>query len=187
MKKVLIVIDDTKTSKAVLSTFQNSVWHSESVILLYVERLMSRSLMIDMLGEAELSTLKESLHGTEYMNKLSQKAGKILSYYRNEVGNFGAFGITTLARVGNPVEEILKVADEEHVDMILLGLHRLTGINRLFFGSIAEDLQKKAAVPVLLAKRPNVCEEKYSWYDAYAAVTVTTLIVLGLFLLGVIL
>jgi nucleotide-binding universal stress UspA family protein len=187
MKRVLIVVDDTKTSKSVLSTFQNSVWNPEGVVLLHVERLQGRSVMIDMLGEAELSTLKESLKGTDYKEMLDMKAEKILSYYRRELENKGSFGVTTVIRAGHPAEEILKVADEENIDMILLGSHGLTGLNRLFIGSIAEDVEKRAKVPVIVAKKPNMCEERYSWRDAYAAVTVTTLIVFGLFLLGVIL
>jgi len=59
MKKVLIAVDDTKASKAVLTTFHNSVQHSEVVILMHVERLQGRSLMIDMLGEAEIATLRD--------------------------------------------------------------------------------------------------------------------------------
>ena len=187
MKRVLIVVDDTKTSKSVLSTFQNSVWNPEGVVLLHVERLQGRSVMIDMLGEAELSTLKESLKGTDYKEMLDIKAEKILSYYKRELENQGSFSVTTLIRAGHPAEEVLKVADEENIDMILLGSHGLTGLNRLFIGSIAEDVEKKAKVPVIVAKKPNMCEERYSWRDAYAAVTVTTLIVFGLFLLGVIL
>jgi nucleotide-binding universal stress UspA family protein len=187
MKRVLIVVDDTKTSKSVLSTFQNSVWNPESVVLLHVERLQGRSVMIDMLGEAELSTLKESLNGTDYKEMLDIKAEKILSYYKRALENKGVLSVKTLIRAGHSVEEILKVADEENVDMILLGSHGLKGLNRLFIGSIAEDVEKRAKVPVLVAKRPNMCEEKYSWRDAYAAVTVTTLIVLGLFIFGVIL
>jgi len=187
MKRVLIVVDDTKTSKSVLSTFHNSVWNPESVVLLHVERLQGRSVMIDMLGEAELSTLKESLKGTDYKEMLDIKAEKILSYYKRELENRGSFSVKTIIRAGHPAEEILKVADEENVDIILLGSHGLTGLNRLFIGSTAEDVEKRAKVPVLVAKRPNICEERYSWKDAFAAVTVTTLIVLGLFLLGVIL
>jgi len=34
--------------------------------------------MVDMLGDAELSTLKESLNGTEYKDSLDEKADKIL-------------------------------------------------------------------------------------------------------------
>ncbi len=187
MNRILIAVDETKKSKAVISTFQNLVKTPKEVLLLHVERLEGRSLMIDMLGEAELSTLKESLKGTDYKEALDKKAEKILTYYKKELENGGSVSITKVIRAGHPAEEILKVADEEKVDMILLGNNGQKGLNRLFTGSVAKDVQKSAKVPVLVAQRPLVCEEPYSWKDAYAAVTVTTVIVLCMFLLGIML
>jgi hypothetical protein len=63
----------------------------------------------------------------------------------------------------------------------------MKGWKRLLSGSVAKDVQKSAKVPVLLASRPRMCEEPYSWKDAYAAITVTTVIVFAMFFIGVIL
>jgi len=87
MKKVLIAVDGTKDSKSVLSAFRNLEQRPEDVVLLYVERLEGNSLMIDMLGEAEMSTLKDSLKGTEDKEALDRKAEKILNYYLNLARN----------------------------------------------------------------------------------------------------
>ena len=140
-----------------------------------------------MLSESELSTLKESLKGTEYKEELDRKAEKILTYYKKELETDGSFSITTMIRAGKPADEILKVADEEKVEIILLGSTGLKGLSRLFTGSIASEVEKRSNVPVLVAKKPVLCEEPYSWKDAYAAITVTTLIVLSLFLFGALL
>ncbi len=187
MNKILIAVDDTKSSKAVVTTYINSTWQPDSIILLNVERLEGRSAMIDMLGEAELSTLKESIIETEYKEALDRKAEKILTYYKNEFESEGSCTITPMIRAGRPAEEILKVADEENVDLILLGNDKLKGFNGLLSGSVAANVQKNANVPVVVAKRPVMCEEPYSWKDAYEAVTITTLIVICLFLFGVML
>ena len=187
MKKVLIAVDGTKASKAVLATFYNSVQLPQEVILLHVQRLEGRSLMIDMLGEAELSTLKESLKDTEHKAALDSKAQKILTYYRKELEDGGFLNVRTVMRDGHPADEILKVAEQEGVELILLGYSGRNGLNRLIAGSVAKEVEKKAAVPVLVAKRVTMCEEPYSWKDAYTAVTVTTAIMLGMFLLGIIL
>lgn len=187
MNKVLIAVDGTKASKAVLYTFYNLVRKPDSVVLLHVERLGGRSLMIDMLGEAEMSTLKESMTGTEYKDELDEKANRILNFYKNELEDSGKLNITTVVRAGHPAEEILKVAAEEGAELILLGHNGRKGLNRLISGSVADEVQKNATVPVLIAKRPMMCEEPYSWRDAVTAITVTSAIVLGLFLLGTLL
>ncbi len=187
MKKVLIAVDGTKASKAVLATFYNSVQLPQEVILLHVQKLEGRSLMIDMLGEAEMSTLRESLKGTEHKAALDGKTDKILTFYRKELEDGGFRNVRTVMREGHPAEEILKVAEQEEVELIILGYSGRNGLNRLIAGSVAKEVGKKAKVPVLTAKRVNMCEEPYSWKDAYTAVTVTTAIMLGMFLLGIIL
>lgn len=187
MNRVLIAVDDIRNSKAVLSTFQNLVGPHKEVLLLNVERLEGSSLMIDMLSEAELSTLKESLKGTEHKEALDKKAEMILAFYKRELETIGSFSITTVIRAGRPTEEILKVANEENVDLILLGYSGLRGWKRLLTGSVAMDVQKSVKIPVVVASRPRICEEPYSWKDAYAAITVTTVIVFAMFFIGVIL
>jgi nucleotide-binding universal stress UspA family protein len=185
MKKVLIAVDGTKASKAVLATFNNSVQLPQEVILLHVQRLEGRSLMIDMLGEAELSTLKESLKDTHHKEELDRKSQKILNYYKKEIEDSGFLNVRTATKDGHPADEILKFAQQEDVELIILGYSGRTGLNRLIAGSVAKEVEKKAEVPVLVAKRVSMCEEPYSWKDAYTAVTVTTAIMIGMFLLGI--
>lgn len=152
MKKVLVAVDETKASKLVLSVFNNLVRSPEEVILLHVERLEGRSLMIDMLGEAELSTLRESLKGTEYKDELDRKAEKILNYYKKEIEGAGLFSVRTMVREGIPSEEILKVAEEENADLIIMGCNGAKGLQRLVTGSMSKDVEKGSKVPVLVAK-----------------------------------
>jgi nucleotide-binding universal stress UspA family protein len=184
MKKILIAVDDTKGSKAVLRTFYNSVQLPEEVVLLHVERLQGRSAMIDMLGEPEMKTLKESLKDTEHKQELDRKAVKILDYYKNELVVGGFNDVRTVIREGHPADEILKVASEEGVDLVILGYSGRKGLSRLLSGSVAKDVEKNTTVPVLVARHVPMCTEPYSWKDAYTAVTVTTAIMLGMFLLS---
>ncbi len=187
MKKVLIAVDETESSKAVLTTFHNSVQEPDEVVLMHVERLEGRSLMIDMLGEAELSTLKESVTGTEHKEALDRKANDILDYYARQLQDSGTFGIKTVVREGIPAEEILKVADEEDVELIILGRSGRKGIDRIVAGNIGKEVAKGARVPVLMAKMPSICEAPYTWRYAFAPVSVTSAVVLCLFILGLIL
>ena len=64
MRKVLMAVDETAGSKSVLSVYKTMVREPESVILVHVQQLEGKSMMIDMLSESELKTLKESIQGT---------------------------------------------------------------------------------------------------------------------------
>jgi len=187
MKKALIAVDDTIGSKAVLTTLYNLVKIPEEVILLHVEKLLGRTLMGDMLGDAELSTLREELKDTEYKKELDRKAEKILNYYRKELQDSGLSNVKAVIRDGIPAEEILKIAKAEGVELIILGYKGVEGLNRIITGSVARDVEKNANIPVLVAKRPVMCEEAYTWKDAYYAVSLSTIAILVMFFLGIIL
>ena len=152
MKKILIAVDETSGSKAVLSVFHNLVRPPEEVLLLHVERLEGKSLMIDMLSEAELSTLKESLKGSEYKEGLDRKAEQILNYFKKELESSGLINVRTIVREGIPADEILKVAEEQNVDLIIVGDNGKKGFLRLITGCVSKEVEKNAMVPVLVGK-----------------------------------
>ena len=56
---------------------------------------------------------------------------------------------------GVAAPEILRVAEEEHADMIVLGSHGRTGMGRVLMGSVAENIARKSPCPVLIVKTPH--------------------------------
>ena len=57
---------------------------------------------------------------------------------------------------GFPATEILRIANEIHADLIVLGTHGRTGLGRLLMGSVAEQVVRKATCPVLTVKPSHV-------------------------------
>ncbi len=57
---------------------------------------------------------------------------------------------------GNPVAEILRVAEETNCDLILMASHGRTGAKRVLMGSIAELVVRRARCPVLVIKSPGI-------------------------------
>jgi nucleotide-binding universal stress UspA family protein len=55
---------------------------------------------------------------------------------------------------GAAATEILRAAEEMKADLIVLGTHGRTGINRFLLGSVAEQVVRKARCPVLSVKTP---------------------------------
>ena len=56
---------------------------------------------------------------------------------------------------GIAYEEVLKKAVEADADMIVLGTHGRTGLDHMLFGSTAEKVVRKSAVPVLTVRMPS--------------------------------
>jgi nucleotide-binding universal stress UspA family protein len=152
MKKVLIAVDDTGASESIFSVFDNLVRPPDEVVLLHVERLEGMSLMIDMLGDAELSTLKESLQGTEYKERLDQRGRNILNFYKKKFESGGLVSVKTVLREGIPSEEIARVAEEEKAELVILGWDGNKGLDRLIMGCLSKDVERTSRVPVIVAR-----------------------------------
>lgn len=56
---------------------------------------------------------------------------------------------------GKPFVEILRYAQEQSVDLIIIASHGRTGLEHALFGSTAEKVVRKSACPVLVVKPPR--------------------------------
>ncbi|MGH7962367.1 MAG: universal stress protein [Candidatus Binatia bacterium] len=62
--------------------------------------------------------------------------------------------VDTRVVMGNPFWEICQTAEQEHVDLIVMGSQGRTGLAHVFLGSVAERVVRHAPCPVLVARRP---------------------------------
>ena len=153
MKTILIAVDDSKGSEPAVRTFLNlfACAHPDTVVLLYVQKIEGRSLMDEMLGMAELSTLKEQLQGTAYQDALDRRAKAVLDRYGSLLRDQGVTGVKTIVREGHPSDEILEAAKTTGAEMIILG-SRGERLHTLLMGSVSREIANRADVPVLIAR-----------------------------------
>lgn len=71
---------------------------------------------------------------------------------RVERAKAGGVSARQMLRVGAPVDELLAAAGEEQADMIVIGTHGRTGLDRLLLGSVAERVVRRAPCPVLTVR-----------------------------------
>lgn len=64
------------------------------------------------------------------------------------------FGEPGSVSVVKPADELLKLAREAHVDMIVIGTHGRSGLGRMLIGSVAEQVVRGATCPVVTVKTP---------------------------------
>jgi len=53
---------------------------------------------------------------------------------------------------GSPSREIVRYAEQEHCDLVVMGTHGRGGIDRLLLGSVAERVVRASQVPVLTVR-----------------------------------
>jgi nucleotide-binding universal stress UspA family protein len=59
-----------------------------------------------------------------------------------------------LVVTGDPATEIVRVAADHQVDVIVMGTHGRAGLSRLLLGSVAEAVHRNAPCPVFHIKAP---------------------------------
>ncbi len=91
-----------------------------------------------------------------FVGEIVSGAEKTMDTFLNE--NFQDTPVRGKVVTGYAAEEIILVADDENVDLIVMGTHGRTGIDRILFGSVAEKVVKSSARPVLTI-RPDAIEE----------------------------
>jgi nucleotide-binding universal stress UspA family protein len=138
-KKILFPIDFSECSAQV---FPNALQMAETfgakLYLLFVARDISYLTTIDVARDLLMNTVAEvAKAGEKQMEAFCNKNLKEFSNYETKVV------------MGNPADEILKYADNQGIDLIIMGTHGRKGLKRTFMGSVADHVIKLAAVPVL--------------------------------------
>ncbi len=53
---------------------------------------------------------------------------------------------------GHPADELIRYAEEEGMDIVVMGTLGKTGLDRLFLGSVAGNMVRNSKVPVMVVK-----------------------------------
>jgi nucleotide-binding universal stress UspA family protein len=59
---------------------------------------------------------------------------------------------TTAVARGAPADEILDYAEDEGIDLVVMGTHGRTGLGRFLLGSVAERVARHSTMPVMLVR-----------------------------------
>jgi nucleotide-binding universal stress UspA family protein len=97
---------------------------------------------------AGVSIFKEG----EYDQSLHDAAAKRLS---NLAAGLSAKNIKVRTEIGTANDvgmEIVRIAEDEHADMIVIATHGMTGWRRIPFGSVAKKVVEEAECPVLVLR-----------------------------------
>lgn len=81
-----------------------------------------------------------------------------LAAWRAEAARRSGAAVRSAVRVGSPATEILKLARDEAVDLLVLATHGRRGLAHLVLGSVAERVLREAPCPVLIIRQKELTE-----------------------------
>ena len=88
----------------------------------------------------------------EYERYLHADADKNLRTLNAEL-SAKSIRVSTFVAHGNAAEEIVRAAETQKADMIVIATHGATGWQHLLFGSVAEKVVRLASCPVLTIRK----------------------------------
>ena len=93
------------------------------------------------------------LRGVEAkLNEAWDDAKRLLARCRSQLPE--GICVEEMVIEGSPADEIMQAAKNWHADLIVLGTHSRRGLPRLFLGSTAEDVVRRAHCTVLVVRHP---------------------------------
>ncbi|MBN1140483.1 MAG: universal stress protein [Deltaproteobacteria bacterium] len=100
-----------------------------------------------------------SVNVAEYQQELEISSKKKLeNWVRNNVSKKIRAG--TRVVLGDPAEQIVKIAGEEETDLIVIATQGQTGFKRLAFGSVTEKVVRLSPEPVLTIRPASTPKQR---------------------------
>ena len=90
---------------------------------------------------------------TQVVDEISTYARDELQKLADEALRRGCATVSQRTAQGKPAAEIARVAQEESIDLIVLGTHGHGVLNRALFGSTTDRVTRKAPCPVLVCRQ----------------------------------
>lgn len=142
--KILVPVDFSTSSHGALEAAADLAARFPSEIhLVHVIPMLSPVHTLDFLPE------------TKFMKDVTRKAERHFAACQKDLAA-KKIKVSFSVEVGNDVaRKILDVAEREHVDMVVISTHGISGWYPLVFGSVAEKIVKLAECPVLLLRTPR--------------------------------
>jgi manganese transport protein len=139
-KKIIIALDNGPADETILPHVAELAQRCGSnLLLLHVaDGWAARNF-----NKLELAESEEMKNDREYLEKIASRLR----------GN--GLSVETLLALGNPPEEILKVAEGGHCDLIAMAGHGHRLFGDLFHGSTITEVRHRTSIPILVVRVPK--------------------------------
>jgi len=139
--KILLPIDFSPSSQAALEMAANLAKHFHAELFL-----------VNVIPMFSTTTLPDLIPETEFIQEERTFAELHLARCHAALAARGIRARTCIEIGNDVVGNIMQVIDREHIDMVVISTHGISGWRPLVFGSIAEKVVKLVQCPLLLLR-----------------------------------
>lgn len=97
-------------------------------------------------------TTRAVMGWTEAFEEYLDYKGEIATDYVQNLGKEAGIKVEPVHLKGSPAEQILEYAENNNIDLIVMGTQGLTGIKRFLIGSVAENVLRNSKASVMVIR-----------------------------------
>lgn len=147
-KKVLVPLDGSELAECVLFHVKNLVKEGSVGEVTLFNIVKVNAPWAELYGENfDINKMREAFFAS---------ARKYLSKIESQLNSEGIKAKTETLEANSPAYKITEYAQENGIELIIMGTHGYTGMKKLILGSVASGVLNSSSVPVLLI-RPESC------------------------------
>lgn len=149
-KKMMIATDGSDCSRlAAEKGIELARLSGGTVYAVCVVSTTSLSMYMDYLSSAGMNPYWELIY--EGLKKQAQQA---VDYIKG-LGDKNGIDVESIVLEGDPADELIRYAEENGMDIIVMGTLGRTGIGRLLLGSVAGNVIRHSKVPVMVVREKH--------------------------------
>jgi len=114
----------------------------------YAVYVMSTAYSFDMDGGA-YSSVGTNPYWASIRKALKNQGQQAVDYIK-DLGKIKGVNVESVMLEGNPADELIRYAEDNKMDIVIMGTHGKTGLDRIFMGSVAGNLVRHSKVPVMV-------------------------------------
>jgi len=102
----------------------------------------------DMEAVGTIAAMGYEVDGEHYVSGIKEERRQALDDILTRI-SFPADKISAIFQLGHPVDEILKIAMHEKVDLMVMGIKGRSDLRDILVGSVAEKIFRRSPIPII--------------------------------------
>jgi len=149
VKKIMVAVGFAEYTQGLLA-YAAQIADTLAAELLIVNIINVRD--VEAIGS--IAAMGYEVDSEHYVSGLKSERREALNQILAKV-SFPADRIRAVFQIGHPVDELLKVALGEKVDLIVMGIRGRSDLEHILVGSVAEKIFRRSPVPILSYRDPK--------------------------------
>lgn len=143
IKTVMVAIGFSDYSKDILN-YAATMANALNADLVVASVINSR----DVEAVQAISSMGYDVDGEHYVSGIRAEREQMLEAFLKDI-DFAMNRLRSIIKLGNPIDELLKIVVKENVDLIVMGIKGRSDLEHALVGSVAEKIFRRSPIAVL--------------------------------------